>query len=336
MKELKQQIKIKQFDTIYLFYGPEEYLINYYTEQMKNALLPKEMEFMNLDLLEGKQITATQLMDAVETLPFMIDRKLVIVKQSELFQSGRKDETEKITSYIKSIPNTACVLFIEKDIDKRSKLYKAIVKYGKVIEFSYPSDSELIHWIQKSFEKYQMKICPKTAAYMLQIVGNSMTTLSGEIQKLVSYKSGASQVDVQDINTVCSKTLEAKIFDLMNAIGTQDAGKALGEYENLLTLKESPMMVLAMITRQFKIIFQTKHLYSMGYDPTRIAEKLGQRPFVIRECIKQAGNFSEHALSTAIKECLDTDMCIKKGLMDSALGVEILIVKYSTNKKTTF
>lgn len=329
MKQLKEQIKSGNFQTCYLFYGNENYLKKYYMEQMKQAIIPVGMEMMNLDVLEGKQVSSGQIIDAAETLPFMTDKRLIVIKESELFQSGRKDETEKTAAFLSKLPETTCLIFIESQIDKRNKLYKQMDKFGRIVEFATPKESELAVWLQKGFKKYHKQISPKTAAYMIRTVGSTMEALVEELQKLIAYKNHETEITEDDIDAICTKSLETKIFDLVAAIGNKNSSKSLEIYGNLMLLKESPIMVLTMITRQFRLILESKILRGMGVDTEGIAKRMGQRSFVIRECLKQGGNFSESLLKQAMKECLETDIAIKTGKMDGTLAVEILIIKYS-------
>ena len=132
MKELKKQWKQGEFHKCYLFYGTETYLIKNYEEALTEAILPHGAEGLNFDVLEGKKATAAAIMDAAETLPFLNDRRLVLVRGSEFFQKGgRKEEGEKLRAWLETIPETTCLLFVEEQAEKSNALYKAVAKMGK-------------------------------------------------------------------------------------------------------------------------------------------------------------------------------------------------------------
>ena len=119
MKELKKQLKENHIYSCYLYYGTEYYLKTIYTNLLKKTLLESSTETMNIDIFEGNKQSISSILYSAETLPFLSEKRLVIVKESGLFQQGRKNDTEKIADYIKTIPSTTCILFIENDVNKR-------------------------------------------------------------------------------------------------------------------------------------------------------------------------------------------------------------------------
>jgi DNA polymerase-3 subunit delta len=330
MKKLKEHIKQNQFLSCYLFYGEEEFLKKRYLEQVTNKMIPQSAQMMNMDLFQGKNITANQIIEISETFPFMAEKRLVIVKDSGFLKTGRKDDTEKVSEFIENILDTTCLIFVENDIDKRNKLYKRINKVGYVVEFQSPKENELITWIKKGLKQHQKEIDNKTAVHMLRTVGTNMEELVTEMEKISTYKGEETVIQKDDIDKICTKSLEIQIFDLVKAMGYKNPTKALTIYSNLILMKESPIMILSMLTRQFRLILQVKTLRVEGYDQNRIAERLKQRTFIVRDCLKQADYFSMNVLKRGIQECLETDVAIKTGRLESKLAVEMLLVKYSS------
>ena len=113
MKELKKQWKEHQFHKCYLFYGTETYLMKNYEEALVQALLPPGTESMNSDILEGKKATAATIMDAAETLPFLNDKRLVLIRNSEFFhRNGRKEEGERLVECLNDSPESTGILIV--------------------------------------------------------------------------------------------------------------------------------------------------------------------------------------------------------------------------------
>lgn len=328
MKVLKEQIKTKNFEKVYLFCGTENYLKTYYEKQLKKAILTDSIELMNLDIFEGKFVEIEDIINALNTLPFMCEKRLVIIKNSNLFETGRKDDTEKIKNYLSNIPEYTCILFIEDEVDKRNKLYKTVQTKGHIVEFKSPSENELTLWIQKYVKSHKKTIDTKTAIYMLRTVSIDMEMLESEMKKLVSYTSN-NDINSKDIDTICSKSLETKIFDMLDAIGNKNTEAALKIYNNMLVYKESPIKILTMIIRQFRLLIQTHFLNSNGYNIDAISKRLEQRSFVIRGLLNQCKNFSSELLMNALEDCLETDISIKTGTISGETGIELLIIKYS-------
>lgn len=328
MKELKRQMKEKTFCPCYLFYGSEGYLKKTYAAKMKATMIEESAELMNFDCFEDKKIAISTLLDTAETMPFLSEKRLVMVKNSGLFRTGRKEDSEKMADYLANIPESTCILFIEEEIDKRGRLYKAVGKNGYVVEFKPLSEKDLMVWIGRECKKNNLKMDGATASYLIRTVGGDMENLVREMAKLGAFAGEGGSVSNQDVDEICIKSLETKIFDLVGALGGGKTKEAVTIYRNLLMMKESPLMVLSMLSRQFRIILQCKTLLEAGETQSGIGHRTGLRDFVVRESLRQGKNFSIKRLKEGLDDCLQTDVNIKTGRMQGELAVEVLIIKY--------
>jgi DNA polymerase-3 subunit delta len=325
MKKLAEEIKNNKISDLYLFYGEEGYLKRQYLNLIEKALFEGEKDMMNYDTFEGKSCDVTKIADALKTMPFMKERRLIAVKDSRLFINGRKNDSQYILEELKDIPESTVIVFIEDEVDKRSALYKFVNKEGKAVEFKFLKEAELTGWVVRRFMKLNIGMNQGTAAYFIRSVSPNMEPMEREIEKLSNYVE--KNVTKADIDTICTKSIESRIFDLTGAIGMKNTAKALEIYSNLMLLKESPIMVLSMLARQFRIILQVKEY--RGLSSQEIGTELSLHSFVVSEAMKQGEKFSRETLISALKECLETDVAIKTGRMGDKLGVEMLIVKYS-------
>lgn len=331
MKELKKQWKNHEFARCYLFFGEETYLMKNYEAALMQAILPAGAEMMNHDSFTEKQATAMAIMDAAETLPFLNEKRLVTVRNSDFFQkAGRKEEGEKLKEFLADLPETVCLLFLEEKVEKNNGLYKAVVKYGQAVEFKRLTEKELAAWMKKSCKAEGLEMSEAVAGLFLQTVDHDMETMEKEMQKLIAYKEKGGAVTAEDIRAVCTVSLEAKVFDLVRAVAEKKPEKAVGIYRNLILLKESPYMVLSLITRQFRLILETLLLSQGGLPNESIAAKLEIRDFAVREYLRQSKRFSSEVWKNALRDCLDTDLDIKAGKVGEEAAVELLIMKYSS------
>lgn len=330
MKELKKQWKNGEFKPCYVFYGTETYLIKNYEKALMAAILPPGSEMMNHDIFEEKRVNAGAIMDAAETLPFLNERRLITVRNSGFFQKGSaKEEGEKLIEYFNQLSEYVCILFIEEKVEKNNRLYKAVVKNGEAIEFKTPGEKELAIWIKKECGKNGITMEGSVIQFFLQTVEDDMESMDRELQKLLSYKGVQGNIVIDDIKEVCTPSLEAKVFDLVRAVAEEKPEKAISIYRNLLLMKESPYMVLSLITRQFRMILISSLLSAEGKANGEIAQKLEIRDFAVKEYIRQAKRFSKEEWEMALKDCLKTDLDIKTGKVGEETAVELLIMKYS-------
>ena len=182
MKELKKQWKNGEFGRCYLFFGAETYLLKDYETALEKALLPEGTEMMNHDIFEEKRATAAAIMDAAETFPFLNEKRLVTVKNSEFFQKGgRKEEGEKLKEFLADIPESTCLLFIEEKVEKTSALYKAVVKHGQAVEFKKLTEKDLGTWIKKLCKDNQKQMSESVLGLFLQTVDHDMENMEGEL-----------------------------------------------------------------------------------------------------------------------------------------------------------
>lgn len=329
MKELKKQWKNGEFLSCYLFYGSETYLIKNYEKALMEAILSPGSEMMNHDIFEEKRASADTIMDASDTLPFLNDKRLITIKNSGFFQKGNKEEGEKLLEYFSNLPESVCILFIEEKVEKNSRLYKAITKIGEAVEFKTPTEKELTAWLKKECSKNGVSIENSVVQFFLQTVESDMENIIRELQKLISYKGNQGSIEMEDVRKVATPSLEAKVFDLVRAVAEEKPATAISIYRNLLLLKESPYMVLSLITRQFRMIFISSLLFEDGLTYVEIAQKLEIRDFAVKEYVRQAKRFSKEEWKRALEDCLKTDLDIKTGRSAEEGAVELLIMKYS-------
>ena len=185
-------------------------------------------------------------------------------------------------------------------------------------------------WAAKLLANSKKKITKADMAYLIAMVGVDMEVLSNEIEKLICYCMNKPVIKKEDIDAVCSKQLSIRIFDLMDQMSYKNQKKALDCYYELITDKNEPFVILSMLERQFNLLLQAKDLKGRGMNKGDIQKTMGQQYFIVDKCIKQSANFTIDELKAGLKDSVETYERIKKGLIDPNIGVELLIVKYST------
>ena len=280
---------------------------------------------MNLGIYEGKNFDVNEVIDTAETFPFFAERRLIVMEDTGLFKSGG----EELAEYMSEIPDSTIFLFVEQNVDKRSKMYKAVKANGYICEISRQTEKDLSLWAARIFAKDGKKITNADMSYLIANVGTDMEVLSREIEKLISYDLNKEIISKEDIDAVCVKQLNVRIFDMVDAISVKNQKKTLDCYYELIAEKEPPMRILFMVARQFHLILQAKDLSARGMSKDQIAQTMGVQGFIATKSIRQSRNFSVAELKSALTESVQTEEMIKKGLMDENIGVEMLLIKYS-------
>lgn len=324
MKKLSEEIKSGQLKQVYILYGEEAYLRSQYKDKLKTALLG-DGDAMNFHYFEGKDVRSQEVIDLAQTMPFLAERRVIMLENSGLFSHGGEDLAE----YMSAISPTAYFVFVEPTVDKRSKLYKAATAKGRAIEFKAQDETTLKRWILGLLKKENKNITERDLNLFLDKIGSDMENIRGELEKLFCYCMEKDVITAQDIEAVCTKQVSSQIFDMINAVAERRQKAAMDLYYDLLTLKEPPMRILFLITRQFNLLLQVKELRNKGFDANTIGEKVGLAGFIARKYAAQAAKFKEADLRSALTDCVETEEAVKTGRMNDVMSVELLIVKYS-------
>lgn len=340
-KDVLADLKNKNLSNLYLFWGTEHYLMENTIALIREQMVNPSFQDLNYQILDGRELRIDEIINACETVPFMDEKRVVLVRELECFSTKRKniteEEEERLIAYLSNLPSSTLLMFSMSDgIDKRKKIVKEIGKSGQIVEFGRLTGKDIHKWVTKVFNKYRKKIGEAEINELLELIGysdrNSVKTLKdleNEIIKLVNYVGERSTVTKQDIELLAPRSLENDIFRLVESIGEKNGNEALQILNDMLVEGEPEIRILHMITRQFRLLYQVKLMENQGYTATAIAPKLGIQQFVVKKYLKQAVNFDLKVLRKALEKCLQTDESIKKGTMNQRLAVELLISHFT-------
>lgn len=324
MKSLNEDLKTGQFKQIYLLYGEENYLKKQYKDRFIKAMLP-DGDTMNYAYYEGKGVDVREAIDLAETLPFFAERRLLVFENTGLFKSAGAD----LADYIGEMPDTAYFIFLENEIDKRSKLFKAVKAKGHIVELPYQDEVTLKKWILGQVRKENKQISEATVTHLLNKSGTDMGNIHKELEKLFCYTLEKDSIMPEDVDAVCITHISNHIFDMVNAVADKKQERALDLYYELLALKEPPMRILYLMTRQYRILHQVRDLLKKGYGKKEIASKAGLHPFAAGKYMDQARHFRSSVLREIMEYSADIEERVKTGRLTDVMAVELFIVKYS-------
>lgn len=328
MQRIMEDIRTGQFSNVYLLYGEEDYLRRQFRDKLKTALVNTD-DVMNYQHFEGKDIATGKLIDLAETMPFLSDRRVIVVENSGFFKSSE----EELAQYIKEICSTTYIIFSESEVDKRNKMYKAVQAAGCVSEFGVQDENTLKRWILGMLKKENLQISERAMGLFLEKTGTDMEVISRELEKVICYAMGRDAILPEDVEIMCTPQIGNHIFDMIRAVSEGRRGEALNLYYDLLALKEPPMRILFLLAKQFDSIMQVKELKGRNYDNKVIAEKLGIAPFLANRYASQSGGFTREALRRAVEACVTAEEDVKTGKLVDRLSVELLIIQLSSREE---
>ncbi len=323
MNTIKEHIKKGIYSPVYLIYGTEIYLKHLYRDKLKKGIL-KDIDTMNLSVFEGTNISLQEVRHMAQTMPFFAECRLILIEDSGWFKTQNE-----FVSVILQLPETTHIIFVESEIDKRNRLYKAVKETGYISEMNGLDEKNLRLFVISLFRKEGKKLREETLSYFLETVGFDMERICNEIEKLICYTTEREEVTIQDIKAICTQQLTGRIFLMIDAIAQKNSKRAMTLFHDLIILREKPLSILYLLLRHFHLLLQIKEMAAVGIDNKTIANKVKVPPFAVAKYITQARNFTKQQLKNALKIGIEIEEHIKNGRLNDQIGIEFMVAKCS-------
>lgn len=324
MKTINEDIKNGTFKQVYLLYGAESYLRNFYRKRLCDAAVPPE-DTMNRGVFSGDAVKESEIIDLAETMPFFSERRLISLTDTGLF----KNAAELLPDYIRKLPDYLILVFNESEVDKRSRMFKAVREAGYAAEFADQDEKTLSEWTARLLSKAGLKISQSDMHLFLSRTGPRMGNISLEADKLINYCAGQTSISKADIEAITGDRVENRIFDMISAITAHNRKKALDLYADLLALKEPPMKILILIARQYNQLLLIKELQEEGNNAILIQKKTGIQNFIVRKCMEATRGYTKRELEDNVRFCVRAEEDVKSGRLSDHLSVELVISEFS-------
>lgn len=313
---------------VYLLYGEDTYSLEMFVKKIKKNFgeLVLGINYIVLD-----ENGVGSLIAEASTPAFGFDKKLIIVKNANLFKKETKKNAsyittlqEKIGSYIENeLENSVTILFIESEINK-IPLVKQIEKAGQVVEFKHLTESQIKTKLSQIAKAYKVNISNVELEYFITTCGTNMQELINEIRKLIEFAGENGTITKDAIDKLCIKKTEAVIFDLTDGLGKRDKKISLKILEDLVYQKEPLQMILIMLYRHFKNLYLVKQCVALNKDIMSNVPSI-KMPFLVKKYKEQANKFSIQELENMLNKLYELDVKSKTGLIDLRVGLDSII-----------
>lgn len=328
--KLRRDVAEGHTENLYLFYGEETYLKEHYKDRLVQLFGGQGFADFNVVVLDGDGVTADDLADAVESLPVMSDRKLVLVRDLNLSRppAGLKDQLQAI---LENVPDTVCLVLyfdtLEYKPDKRLKLWQTALKKGQAVEFSKAPPSELYPWIQRRCSALGKTIGRQECEYLTFVCGSLMTNLASEIDKIAAGTPGEA-IGKRDIDRLACRVLEAQIYQLTDCISSGDTAAAIRTLRDLLALRFEPVVLASAIARQVQKLYAAKLVLQQGMGEEKLMGLFAMRSsYPAKLLLRAAQKRSLPWLRRALHLCAQADVELKSNVPDDARVLELLLLR---------
>jgi len=329
-------------------YGPDSFRALGKIKEMKEKFV-REIDELDTSFgeIEAKALTVADLSRVLATDSLFAKKRLILIRN--LMASKAESVVGALADYLSSIKTDNIVIFYEEQIgldknkkpvslgatDKPKALNKAQQKLWSVIardhQMYYPllSDQELVRWWERRLAELGVTMSRVAQQRLLAAIGPDLWLLNNELEKLAAYKlaSGGGEIDEEDLRLLVSHDLNQSIFELTDAIGNRDKAKAITLMRQQLIQNVMPLYLLAMLTRQFKIILSVRQALDNGQNVKLMTETLKLHPYVLQKSINQARNYNLVTLKSIMATLTKIDYNFKTGKWGVEMMLEILIAR---------
>ena len=330
--KLKKDLSANSPGQLYIFHGEETYLRDFYLNRLKEQILTGGMGTFNLHEIAAKEMSPHALEQAIDCLPMMAERTLIMVTDFDLFRAGEKDR-EGYIKLFSQLPEYCCIVFLYDLIDykgdARTKLAAALKQYGTVVNFVRQEQGDLVDWVRRRFKALGKDIDSRLALELVFLCGDLMTNLVGEIEKIGAYAK-QSHITRADIEAVATPQLDAVVFRMTDAIGESNFDKAASVLGELYQMQEPPIKIMWSLGRQMRQIYSARLAMEQRRGAGYVASLWGIKPYPAEKLMTSARRFSLPWCRRAVVRCAQTDLAMKSTGQDAQQLLTTLLLELAT------
>jgi DNA polymerase-3 subunit delta len=285
------------FKPIYWLEGDEPFFIDQVVHYAEHKILPESEASFNLSIFYGKDADWSSVVNACMRYPMFAEKQVVILKEAQQMR-----DIEKLESYIDNpLASTIFVVsFKEKKVDGRSKLAKTLKSKGEMLTTKKMYDSQLPEWVNQMVASHQLTIAPKALHLLVDHIGNDLSRLQNEVEKLAVNLAGRKNITEDDIEKYIGVSKDFNVFELQDALGKRDLAKTIRIIHYFeANPKAAPIqMILPALYNYFSKVFM---LYSLpNITEQSAAAALGVNPFFVKEYIATARRYDYEGIEKVL------------------------------------
>jgi len=310
---------VSDLKNVYLIYGAQPLRLEQALARLKARFSESGDLDFNLQAFRGESSRADDVVAACNTVPFMSERRLVIVRDVDKMQ---KADLDTLAAYARDPSETTTLVLVGEKIDRRTALYAAVEKLSGVAEYGAPKKSEFPGVVVEMFQEKGRSVGRDAAEALVRAVGYDLARLSVEVDKVIAFAGDARTLSRDDIEEVMSSTASTSVFELLDALGSRDARTTLRHVAELLAQGETENYIHVMAVRRVRELMTASALAARGVrDQTELASALRKQTWQVRDLYRQAGRFAPGDLVDALRDATEAEAQMKTS-RDSRLVLE--------------
>jgi len=333
--ELKNNLKQGNLSNIYLITGKERVFIKDIQKSFKNIMSPEErdMNFSNFDL---EEVPLGDVINEAISAPFFGERRLVFA-ENPYFLTGERaknvveQDVELLLKYIQNpTPSTNMVIFASYDkLDSRKKIVKQLKKLAVMVDAGQMEGPILTRTVNNDLKTDGYQIDPEALDLLINKTKGNYSVITNQLDKLKMYSLQTKKIDKVAVSELVPQSLEDNVFDLMNEILNKNIYQAEELYHQFLLQKIDPILLIAILISQLRLLIQVKILSEKGLSEATISKNLKLHPYRVKLSHRQSRNLNMKQLQIMYHDIVNVDYQIKSGQGDKELLFDLFIAKFA-------
>ena len=329
-RELFKSLKAGKLALVYYVHGPDAFMLESAIDAIVSAAAPEGLNEFNHDKFRGRDAQGANVRAAAEQLPFMVPRRIVILRNVEEMPNA---ELEAFSEYFQD-PSPTTVLIVHaltanSSLDARLSAVKKLRKAAEEYEFQAFYEDELGEFIARHANDRNLKLTSDANAYLVESIGTELFLVVDALERVDLYLGDSEtrrEVDLECVRHVVAHTRVHSVFALTEAIGARNTERAFQIF-NTMAQTESPIKLAALIARHFRILLKLKDTALRSADRNTLARAVGVAPFFLKDYQRDAERFSRSALVQIHTWLLETDYALKSSKVADRILMEALLFK---------
>lgn len=331
--------KADNFEPIFILVGTDQYLKEVAIKVIKEKTLVDSADDFNFINFDMESSVVDEAIYEASMTSFLGGSKLVILHNA-FFMTGKKPrsapkhELDALENYLQNPnPDTTLVLIVnDEKMDQRKKVVKIAKQKATLVDISSPKAHEASKLAMQYIKDQGYQIDQKAFELLGQLTQQDLNQMINEINKLIVYHQEDHLIQYETVKNLVPKSLEQNVFELNDLVLNGEVSKSIKVYQEMLAQKKDPILIIAILTGEFRLLLQSKILHQKGMPQKEIAKILSVHPYRVQLALKKIQNYDQQQLSNALKFLIEADYQIKKGQVDSELVFELFVMRFSKSK----
>ncbi|MBX2989164.1 MAG: DNA polymerase III subunit delta [Bdellovibrionaceae bacterium] len=310
---------------LYFIFGEEPYLLQQSMERFKHVLLDPNTQDFNFNSYYAGDADVAHVRDAVELLPMMAPRRLVILREAQELNDKEWAELEPLLQT--PVDSTVFVVMASR-VDKRKRPMRLLMDKAQAVEFKKPYENQIPSWIRYIAGSLALEMSDEAVHLLHKLVGHHLTEIEAELKKLGDYVGeGRRRIEVQDVAAAVSRTKEENVFDFARAVGENNRVKALEQLVRLLDQGQNEIGIIALVARHVRVLMTIKKGLDEGLYGAKLAHFAQVPPYFLDQYLEQARLWTARKLEQTLVVLAETDRALKSSPLSSHIWLENMILK---------